>query len=121
MGLGSVLNKEARYSTKEEIGILVDILTASILENEMCPGPFSGTEANWHGTAWVRTARLSLEDKVAGGRLPNGLGSWPVPIPRLCLGSIWERALWYRLKCDQEPLTALLMVINCLGKFPQTI
>lgn len=56
--VGSVLNKEARYSTKEEIRILVDILTASILENETCPGPFSGTEANWHGTAWVHTAKL---------------------------------------------------------------
>lgn len=69
---------------------------ASVLENERCSGPFSGTEANWHATAWVHTVRLSLQNKVAGGSLPNGLSSWPLLIPRLCLGSIWERALWYR-------------------------
>lgn len=56
--VGSVLNKEAGYSTKEGIQILIDILTASILENEMCPGPFSGTEANWHATACVHTVKL---------------------------------------------------------------
>lgn len=59
-GLGSVLNKEAGYSTKEKIWILIDILTSSILENEMCPGPFSGTEVNWHAAAHVHTVRLSL-------------------------------------------------------------
>lgn len=42
-----VLKKEAGYCTEEEIEILIDILTASILENEMCPGPFLGTEASW--------------------------------------------------------------------------
>lgn len=54
--MGSVLNKETGYSTEEEIQILIDILTASILENEMCPGAFSVTEANWHATACVRVS-----------------------------------------------------------------
>lgn len=81
-----VLNKEGGYSTKEDIRILIDILTASILENETCPGPFSGTEASWHTAACVHTVRLSLRNKVAGERPTNRLGSWPVLIPTSCLG-----------------------------------
>lgn len=56
----SVLKKEAGYSTEGEIQILIDILTASILENEMCPGPFPGTETSWQETSWAPAARGSL-------------------------------------------------------------
>lgn len=56
----SVLKKEAGYSTEGEIQILIDILTASILENEMCPGPFPGTEASWQETGCAPAARGSL-------------------------------------------------------------
>lgn len=51
---------------------------APILANEMCLGPFPGTEAGWQGAACIHNINLSYPPKQ-GGRMETGAGNSPWP------------------------------------------
>lgn len=70
-------------------------LAVSMLVNYMHPGPFSGTEVNWHNTSSIRTTKLSWSPKtgpICKMSLENS--PWLVVAFSPHPGAVWESAGW---------------------------